>query len=71
MNTLTSETFYAFVDCSGIDPEIGAVSCGTVGLTEAQYMRQLDCPDRPWMCPKCGAPAEYNDTLSEKAQGVS
>lgn len=60
--------FYAFVRCSGIDPSIGGYSCGDVGLTEEQYSAQMNLPDYGWRCPNCGAPADYLDAQSEKAQ---
>lgn len=65
---MTKEAFYAFVDCCGDDILHG---CGTVRLTEEQYAQQLSKPDSLWQCPKCGGAAEYNDTLSEEAQGVN
>lgn len=41
-----------------------AVICakdGAVELSEKEYERQLDNPDRPWICPKCGDNAEWDD----------
>lgn len=66
----TDERFYAFVRCAGNSvPE--QQSCGLIGLTEAEYMRQLDKPDHGWFCPRCGSSAEYDDVASEEAQGVN
>lgn len=52
---------YAFLDCP---------NCGVVGITEEQYSRQMDYPDALWRCPHCREEAEYNDRLSEAAQGI-
>jgi len=62
-----SEKPYAYVNCYG-DSSVGYYGCGIVELTSDQYLIQLDRPDSGWQCPKCGCSAEYNDTLSEKAQ---
>jgi uncharacterized C2H2 Zn-finger protein len=35
--------------------------CGTVFLTEQEYIRQLYKPDSLWQCPKCGATAWWDD----------
>ncbi len=56
----------AFVCCRGTSE---TSSCGDVALTRSEYERQLDQRNLPWQCPKCGATADYNDTLSEAAQG--
>lgn len=53
----------AFVWCNA--------SCGVVPLTEQEYLAQLERPNRGWACTKCGGAADYHDTLSERAQGVS
>lgn len=66
-----NEKFFAYVYCSGIDPSVGAVSCGVQGLTERQYEQQMDRPDALWKCPRCGAPAYYDDARSEAAQGIA
>jgi len=66
----TDERFLAFVRCAG-DSVPGQQSCGLVGLTEHEYLRQLDKPDVGWWCPHCGSSAQYDDTASEEAQGVS
>lgn len=66
----TDERFFAFVQCAG-DSVPGQQPCGLVGLTEAEYMRQLDKPDVGWWCPTCGSSAQYDDTASEAAQGVN
>lgn len=64
-----SDTPYAYVFCEGgFDGDGGSVSCGQVGLTEAEYTEQLCRPNRPWMCPRCGAGAHYDDTGSEALQ---
>lgn len=61
---------FAYVRCSGIDPSVGAISCGVQPLTLQQYERQLSRPDDLWKCPKCGAPADYDDERSELVQGI-
>ena len=41
-----------------------AVECPTHGqvfMTEVGYERQMDCPDAGWICPICGAKAEWDD----------
>lgn len=35
--------------------------CGIVGLTEEQELSQLEVPDQPWNCPRCGGEAEWDD----------
>lgn len=66
-----SDKPFAYVLCSGIDPSVGAVSCGVQPLTEKQYEQQMDRPDSLWKCPRCGAPADYDDVRSEAAQGIT
>lgn len=39
----------------------GARSCGVVPLTEQEYVWQLERPDAPWQCPRCGASAQWDD----------
>lgn len=66
---MSDEKPYAYVFCDGgFDGDGGSVSCGQVGLTEVEYSQQLSRPNRPWMCPKCGAGAQYDDTGSEALQ---
>jgi hypothetical protein len=60
---------YAFVQCHG-DSVPGQQSCGLVGLTYTEYCRQLEKPEVGWWCPNCGSSAEYDDTTSERAQGI-
>jgi hypothetical protein len=36
-----------------------------VFLTKKQYMVQLNNPDYPWKCPKCGSCAEWDDECQE------
>lgn len=64
------ERHFAFVLCAG-DSIPGQDSCGLVGLTEAEYLRQLDKPDVGWWCPHCGSSADYDDKASEMAQGIT
>jgi hypothetical protein len=35
--------------------------CGTVGLTQYEYLRQLSNPDATWRCPLCDYEAEWDD----------
>ena len=52
--------FYAYVFCRGVDPTL-APPCGKVGLSKEQYLDQLRCPSRFWMCPQCGGDAGFDD----------
>lgn len=65
-----NQPVFAYVDCPG-DPTADIEGCGTQGLTIEQYERQLRNPWATWRCPCCGGGAQYNDDLSEKAQGIS
>ena len=38
-----------------------------VYLTEAEYTRQIKAPDARWVCPRCGAEAEWDDETYETA----
>jgi hypothetical protein len=60
----------AYVNCHGGLFE-GDKGCGLQALTDAQYTAQLSRPDSTWCCPKCGNSADYNDTESERVQGVN
>lgn len=60
----------AYVTCHGGLVE-GDKGCGTQPLTEPEYRHQLSMPNRGWHCPKCGNSADYNDTESERVQGVN
>lgn len=60
----------AFVVCRGGHGH-GIPACGQQGLTEDQYLAQLDRPDAAWHCPTCGGNAEYDDPASEEAQGIA
>lgn len=42
---------------------------GRVYLTEHEYHRQMDRPDRLWQCP-CGKAADWDDTNYEEAIGL-
>lgn len=59
----------AYVTCHGGLVE-GDKGCGVQPLAEREYLAQLERPNRGWHCPKCGNSAEYNDTESERVQGV-
>jgi len=65
-----SGPFVAYVDCHD-DSKAEIEGCGIQGLTQEQYERQLSNPCATWRCPCCGREADYNDELSEKAQGLS
>jgi hypothetical protein len=65
-----ADPLVAYVDCPG-DSEAEIKGCGTQGLTQEQYERQLSNPWATWRCPCCDREADYNDELSEKAQGIS
>lgn len=67
---LSEDRHYAFVRCQG-DSVPGQQPCGLVGLTEMEYLRQLDKPDVGWWCPHCGSSADYDDAASEEAQGLN
>lgn len=49
----------AFVTCQG-EP-----SCGEVAVTEQQYDSQMIDLSVGWLCPTCGAQADFNEDLSE------
>lgn len=58
---------YAAVFCRGGIFDSTA-SCGRVDIDEAEYLRQMDRPDRFWQCPACGSDADYDDDRSEQLQ---
>jgi hypothetical protein len=60
----------AYVRCHGglVDDEPG---CGLQPLTQSQYEQQLSNPHKTWRCPSCGNSADYDDTESERVQGVN
>jgi hypothetical protein len=60
----------AYVRCHGRLVE-GDPGCGLQPLTALQYEQQLSVPNKPWRCPKCGNSADYDDTESERVQGVN
>ena len=60
--TPKGDPFYAAIDCR---------KCGQVPLSEAGYIQQLDAPDSPWRCPKCGAVAEFDDDYYEDHHGIT
>jgi hypothetical protein len=59
------DEFYAYVTCFGVDSTL-APGCGSVGLTQEQYLAQLSCPDYGWRCPQCGGDADFDDTKFEE-----
>lgn len=61
---------YAGVICRGGHGE-GIPACGKVGLTQREYERQMDRPDRGWHCPRCGGLADFDDERFEELQGVA
>jgi hypothetical protein len=53
-----------------------AVDCyrhGKVYLTDAEYERQLSCPDKGWSCPYplCGLAATFDDDNYERATATA
>lgn len=44
---------------------------GGVFLTEDEYVRQLEMPNRRWCCPKCGRLAAWDDANFKEQTGVS
>lgn len=61
---------YAGVICRGGHGE-GIPACGKVGLTQREYDRQMDRPDRGWHCPRCGGLADFDDERFEELQGIA
>ena len=61
---------YAGVICRGGHGE-GLPACGKVGLTQREYDRQMDRPDRGWHCPRCGGLADFDDERFEELQGIT
>lgn len=53
-------TDYAVI-CQGHEGAVFDLTCGTVPLSSEQYMDQLFKPDHGWQCPRCGAPAQWDD----------
>lgn len=58
------DEYYAFVFCPGRGSYMEG--CGRRGLTEAEYMRQLDKPDQKWRCPDCQADALFDDAAFDR-----
>lgn len=60
---------YAAISCRGgiID---GVPGCGPVDLTLEDYERQMDRPNRTWVCPRCGGDAEFDDARFEQIHGI-
>jgi len=42
------------------------VQCGLVYLTEDEYERQMNAPDRTWRCPICRYDARWSDANFEE-----
>lgn len=59
---------YAYVICKG--GGLANESCGQVPLTEEEFDRQLSRPDTPWVCPKCGGGAWFDDEAYERLHGI-
>lgn len=38
---------------------------GDVDITKAEYMKQMANPNAVWVCPKCRAPAKFDDLRYE------
>lgn len=43
---------------------------GRVDITAEEYEAQLNHPNRPWACPRCGGLAFFDDERFEQLQGV-
>lgn len=39
-------------------------------LGEEEYVRQMNRPNRPWQCPKCGDEARWCDKEYELSHGI-
>jgi hypothetical protein len=55
---------YAYLRCQGdvlTDDPTPEYSCGLVGLTELEYVRQCNRPTTAWECPRCGSTAFPKD----------
>ncbi len=57
---------YARVRCLG-SSSFRDAACGTEGLTYEAYSAQMDNPDAPWSCPRCGSPADFDDAYFDEA----
>lgn len=60
---------YAGVVCRGGHGE-GIPACGNVDISQAEYDRQMDNPNRG-CCPRCGGYADFDDERFEELQGIS
>ncbi len=69
--TQQQDEHVAYVDCIGPHDVPEIEGCGTQGLTQGQYDRQMTNPWATWRCPCCGGEADFNDELSEKAMGIT
>jgi hypothetical protein len=63
------ENVYAIVRCRG--DSVPGHCCGSVTLTEEQYIAQMDRPDSVWCCPNCGSTATFDDAAFERIHGVA
>ena len=50
----------------GVEYEMAAAiicggSCGLVPISPEEELRQLNYPDRGWICPRCGSEANWDD----------
>jgi hypothetical protein len=46
--------------------DMPGVQCGLVYLTEDEYERQMNAPDRTWRCPICRYDARWSDANFEE-----
>lgn len=55
----------SYVNAAGVEYESRCVVIckkhGSVSITDAEELAQLEQPDASWYCPKCGEPAEWDD----------
>lgn len=44
----------------------GEAGCGSQGLTNKEYNKQMSLPDKTWRCPVCRAEAWWDDERYEQ-----
>lgn len=54
---------YAYVQCWGDEDEES--SCGSVPISEEEYLSQMRDPFRLWRCPRCENDAGFDDEKFE------
>lgn len=63
-NAVVVQHFFAGVYCHGHDlDDRGPCNQGLapVELSPSEYLAQLNRVDHGWKCPRCGAPADWDD----------